>query len=148
MDDEAFLRAFESCTLTPEEWRHRSHLKVAYLYLRRHGLAGATEKIPAAIKALNAAHKNPESLDRGYHHTITIAWLRIMHTALQEYGPAETADAFLDQQPHLLEKKILRLFYSRDRIMSWQAKAEFVEPDLALLPVSKSKPSPANTQGP
>ena len=136
MDDETFLRAFEACTLTPEQWRHRSHLRVAYLYLRRHGLTGASEKIPLAIQALNAAHQTPEGLDCGYHHTITIAWLRILRTALQEYGPAETADAFLDGQPQLLEKKILRLFYSRDRIMSWQAKAEFVEPDLAPLPAS------------
>ncbi|HEX3799562.1 MAG TPA: hypothetical protein VH413_12755 [Verrucomicrobiae bacterium] len=139
MDDETFLRAFEACALTPEQWRHRSHLKVAYLYLRRHGLVEASEKMPLAIKALNAAHNTPEGLDRGYHHTITIAWLRILHTALQEYGPAETADAFLDGQPQLLEKKILRLFYSRDRIRSWEAKAQFIEPDLAPLPVSKSR---------
>jgi len=138
MDDETFLREFEACTLPPDQWRHRAHLKVAYLYLRRHGLAGASEKIPPAIKALNAAHQTPEGLDRGYHHTLTLAWLRVIHATLQEYGPAETADAFLDQQPQLLEKKILRLFYSRARLMSWQAKGEFVEPDLAPLPRSQN----------
>ncbi len=142
MDDELFLREFEACAFPATQWRHRDHLKLAYLYLRRHGLDGASEKVPAGIKALNAAHKTPEALDRGYHQTITLAWLHLVHTTLQEYGPAETADAFLDSQPQLLEKKILRLFYSRDLLMSWQAKAQFVEPDLAPLPVSKSESKP------
>ncbi len=114
------------------------------MYLSKYGHSAAAEKIPTAIKALNAAHKTPEALDRGYHHTVTLAWLHVIHTTLQEYGPAETADAFLDQQPQLLEKKMLRLFYSRDRIMSWQAKAEFVEPDLAPLPVSVKGSKPVS----
>jgi hypothetical protein len=34
----------------------------------------------------------------------------------------------------LNEKRVLRLFYSRDRIMSAEAKATFIAPDLAPLP--------------
>jgi hypothetical protein len=35
------------------------------------------------------------------------------------------------------EKKVLRLFYSRAQFMSPQAKHEFVEPDLAPLPLAR-----------
>lgn len=139
MDDETFLKEFEACAIPASGWRHRDHLKVAYLYLRQYGLNGALEKVPAGIKALNAAQQTPETLDRGYHETITLAWLRIVHATLQEYGPAANADAFLEQQSQLLEKNLLRLFYSRERLKSWQAKSEFVEPDLAPLPISQKK---------
>jgi hypothetical protein len=59
-----------------------------------------------------------------------------VHCALCQFGPCPTADAFLDQQSQLLSKRALLLFYSRDRLMSAEAKARFVEPDLAPLPNS------------
>jgi hypothetical protein len=34
--------------------------------------------------------------------------------------------------------KVLRLFYSKERMMSAQAKAEFLPPDIAKLPDSKT----------
>jgi hypothetical protein len=44
---------------------------------------------------------------------------------------AESADAFCGQQPKLLQKSHLQLFYSRERLTTWEAKREFVKPDLA-----------------
>ena len=78
----------------------------------------------------------PEALERGYHETVTVAWLRLVHFTLGEYGPAATADEFLDTQEHLLNRKALRFFYTRDHLISWRAKAEFVPPDLTPLPQS------------
>jgi hypothetical protein len=136
MNDEAFLQAFETRTFPFDQWHHDAHIKVAYLYLRRHPLKEAIEKMRAGIKAYNAAHKVPEGPDRGYHDTVTVAWLRLVHLTLCEYGPAESAACFYEQHPELSQKKVLRLFYSRGLIMSPQAKAAFVEPDLAPLPRS------------
>lgn len=134
--DEAFLKAFQECTLPSSEWHHRAHLKVAYLYLQRFPFEEALNRIRESIKRYNAVTSTPENLERGYHETITQAWLRLVHLALCEYGPAATADEFLDAQPQLLTHRALRFFYSRGRLISWQAKAEFVEPDLAPLPRS------------
>jgi hypothetical protein len=52
-----------------------------------------------------------------------------------------TADEFLDAQEHFLNRKALRFFYTREQIVSWRAKAEFVEPDLVPFPRSV-KPLP------
>jgi hypothetical protein len=60
----------------------------------------------------------------------------LVHCALRESGPSASADEFLEREAQLLNSKALRFFYSRDRIISWQAKAEFVEPDLTPLPRS------------
>ena len=134
--DETFLKAFEDCTLPFAEWHHRAHLKVAYLYLKRLPFDEALERVRESIKRYNAATHTPENLERGYHETITQAWLRLVHLALCEYGPAASADEFLDAQPQLLTPRSLRFFYSRERLVSEKAKAEFVEPDLAPLPHS------------
>jgi hypothetical protein len=67
---------------------------------------------------------------------MTQAWLRLVHCTLCEYGPAASADEFLEAQEHLLNRKALRFFYSHAQLISWRAKTEFVEPDLAPLPSS------------
>jgi len=137
LSDQEFLRAFEDCTLPFEQWKHRAHLKVAYLYPRRWPFTEALDRIRARIKRYNAATNTPESLARGYHETTTVAWMRLAHFTLCEYGQAATADEFLDAQEQLLNRKALRFFYTRDRLISWRAKAEWVEPDLVPLPESK-----------
>ena len=145
--DTDFLQAFEDCTLPFAEWKHRAHLKVAYLYLRQHPFAEALDRMRAGIQHYNAATNTPEALDRGYHETVTVAWLRLVHFTLCEYGLAASAEEFLEVQEHLLNRKALRFFYSRDHIISWRAKMEFVEPDLAPLPQSKKHETIISHQG-
>jgi hypothetical protein len=136
LTDAELLAQFEGGTLPAERWHHAEHIRIAYLHLRQQDFPEALYRMRASLKALNAAQRVPESLDRGYHETLTQAWLRLVSVILAEYGPAESSLAFLETHPELSQRKTLRLFYSRDRIMSSQAKTEFVEPDLAPLPVS------------
>jgi hypothetical protein len=138
-DDEAFLEQFEAATWPLEEWHHRQHIKVAYLYLCRYQFETAATRIREKIKAYNAAKKVPESLTGGYHETMTQAWLRLVYFTLCEYGPAETADAFYELNPQLSQKKTLRFFYTKELFTSPQAKAEFINPDLTPLPQSKKE---------
>ena len=138
--DEVFLKAFEDCTLPSDQWKHRAHLKVAYLYLRTLPFDEALIKARQNIQRYNAATNTPENLERGYHETITVAWMRLMDCALSVSGPATSADEFLEREAQLLNSKALRFFYSREQLISWRAKAEFVEPDLAPLPRRASEP--------
>jgi ribosomal protein S18 acetylase RimI-like enzyme len=133
-DDEHFVTEFEALRWPLERWHHRDHVKLAYLYLIRYGLAEAAEQLRDGIKAHNAARGIVDSPTGGYHETMTQAWLRLINVVLCEYGPAESADAFCEAHPELSQVKTLRLFYSRERFMSARAKSEFVEPDLAPLP--------------
>jgi hypothetical protein len=140
MTDEELLQAFEAGTVPLEAWTHRQHLRVAYLYLCAHGFEGASERVRSGIQRLNAAHQVPEAIDRGYHETLTQGWLRLLWVTIYQYGPAANSDEFLDSQPQLCVKQALRFFYSRERMMSPEAKQGFVEPDLAPLPTPR-KPS-------
>jgi len=136
-DDETFLEQFESTVWPKEDWHHKQHIKVAYLYLRRYPLEAAAARLREKIKAYNAAKKVEESLLNGYHETMTQAWLRLVHFTLCEYGPAENAEGFYEQNPQLSQKKILRFFYTKELFTSSTAKVEFVNPDLIPLPQSK-----------
>src|SRR4029434_8249151 len=124
MNDDEFLAAFEARTL--DEFHHRDHIKVAYLYLRRYPLDEAIAKVRTGLQNLAVAWGAPvNDLERGYHETMTQAWVRLVHLTLSNREIAESADAFCDQQPTLMQKTRLELFYSRDRLMTWEAKREF-----------------------
>ena len=149
LSDEEFLRQFEACTLPYVHWTHRAHLRVAYLYVTRFGLDAAIPKVTAGIRAYNQSQNIVDTPTSGYHETMTVAWLYIVAAMLAQYGPtgaispdappilgpdAPPSQEFLAAQTHLQEKKLLRLFYSRERFMSPEAKYSFVPPDLAPLP--------------
>ena len=134
VNDEEFLRHFENQAIPFDQWCHRAHLKIAYLYLSRFPFDEALLRMRAGVRAYNAAHNVVDSPTSGYHETITQAWLQLVHTTLQQFGQAESANDFLDAQSQLGQKRVILLFYSRDRIMSAEAKASFIPPDLAPLP--------------
>jgi len=140
VQDADFLTQFESTAWPYAEWHHRQHIKVAYLYLRRYPFEQARTHIREKIKAFNRAKHVPESLTGGYHDTMTQAWMHLVYFTLCEYGPAENADAFYEQHPQFWGKKALRYFYSKDRFISPEAKAAFIEPDITPFPKSKKAP--------
>jgi len=131
-DDESFLAAVESGTFPLAQWTHRIHVRVAFLYLSRESLDTAIARIRTTIQAYNAAHQVPEALDRGYHETITQAFMRLI-VLLMEQCPSATFEQFCERNPELLDRKILLRFYSRERLMSAAAKRGFCEPDLRPL---------------
>ena len=53
---------------------------------------------------------------------------------MRQFGAMDNSDAFFAEHAHLTQRTLLRLFYSRERLVSWEAKRAFVEPDLLTLP--------------
>ena len=135
--DADFLRRFEQAAIPSDEWTHRDHVRMAFLYLRERPFDEALEAIRRGIRALNAAN----GVTVGYHETLTVAWARVVDAALTSYGPSDDFEAFARQNEHLLAKSLLRVFYSRPLIFSDAARADFVEPDLAPLPEARSSES-------
>ena len=66
----------------------------------------------------------------GYHETLTQARMHLIHLILRQFGSSASADAFVDTHSELLYKRVLLLYYSRDRIMAAEAKHLFLQPDL------------------
>lgn len=133
---EITIENFESAAIPLSEFNHRAHVTVAYLYLRRFGFEEALARMRAGIHGFNAAHAVAATPTGGFHETVTVAWMRLIAGAMGSYGPGADAAAFFEEHPYLLCRTLLRVFYSRDRIMSAEARAGFVAPDLAALPGS------------
>jgi hypothetical protein len=142
MDDSEFLQAFEAAAIPGERWAHRDHVRMAFLYLRDHSFAQALARIRSGIRALNRANGGRDTPTSGYHETVTVAWARVVAAAIAASGtdPDALRDsaAFIALHPQLLAKDLLRAHYSRNLIMSPEARASFVEPDLTALPAGDS----------
>ena len=134
MNDVEFRAAFEQCTLSYEQWDHRAHVRIAFLIASHYEIDQATDQIRARIQAYNKATNTPESLHRGYHETITRAFMRLVYAANLRSGPHACSDEFCRAHPELLSKHALQDFYSAERLMSFRAKQIYVEPDRCPLP--------------
>jgi hypothetical protein len=134
MTDEALLEAFESATAPRESWTHEAHVRIAYLYLLRHAPPEALDRFRSKLRQLNASLGVFDGPESGYHETLTQAWLRVIAATIRSTGRASDSLEFCRSNPHLLARTLLRLYYTRQRILSSEAKVAFVEPDLAPLP--------------
>jgi hypothetical protein len=144
MEDHELLQKFEDLSLPFDQWTHRAHVKVAFLYLRSHPFQEALTRVRCGIKAYNAHNKVPEGPTSGYNETTTHAFLHLIAAIMSAYGPVmptPTADSFCDMHPQLLTKNVLRFFYSPQQRMHPLAKTQFIEPDLAPLPRIVARPS-------
>jgi len=140
MNDQKLYERFCDCTLPPEEWTHRGHVKVAYLHLSKFPFDEAMEKLRVRIKKYNASRNVPEGPLEGYNETTTYAFPHIMKATINAYGeklPTVDADSFCDTHTHLLNKHLLRIFYSPEKRLHPDAKSKFVEPDLTPFPKFK-----------
>jgi hypothetical protein len=130
MSDDDFVNALESCELPKEMFRHREHVRLTFIYLRRYGYAGAGTRIAEAIRRYAAHNGAPGK----YHETITIAWLRIVHEARTRVAEDADFEAMVEEFPSLLNKGTLQEYYSSELLGSEAARVSFVEADRKKLP--------------
>jgi len=134
MRDAELIRAFEACAIGKPGWNHEAHVRVAWLHLRRDPFTTALAKLGAGIRRLNAAHGVVEGLEAGYHETLTCAFLCAIWATMQSAPPSTSSEEFWSANPHLWARTLPRLYYTRERILTPDAKARFVPPDIAPLP--------------
>ncbi len=133
MTDAEFLRHFREQKIAAAEWSHRAHVRCAYLMLRELPFDQAMGAMRSGIRLLNKSHGLVETPERGYHETLTRAWLTVIAAAIASRGEGSDFDTFAAENPHLLCRTLLRLYYSPAG-MPPAARYEFVAPDLAPLP--------------
>src|SRR3954470_17287831 len=123
MTDELFARAFERGEVTKEEFTHRSHMRVAWVYLReapsRHE---AVIRISGAIQRFAAA----AGASQKYHETITVAWMILLDEARAQLPADATLADAMQAYPALADKDLPLRFYSRDRLFSDAARTAWV----------------------
>ena len=128
------VREFEACTLPRAEWTHQAHLVVALWYLVRYEEALATQLIREGIKRYNHAYGVEMTRTGGYHETITLFYVRVIRRFLSAANSDCTLAALANSLVNVYGDKHLPLeYYSRERLMSWEARTGWLEPDVKPL---------------
>ena len=126
LSDREFRERYEAHALA--RFSHEDHLRMAFAYARRDGVACAVRgarRIQELADAAGAPGK--------YHDTITVAWARIVaHHALE--SDAASFEEFLETHPQLRRRDLLSAHYSPELLFSPAARATFIESNLAPLP--------------
>ncbi|MFZ5618201.1 MAG: hypothetical protein ACOZAA_12875 [Pseudomonadota bacterium] len=134
VDDETVAHIFNGVTrrsLPRAEWTHPAHLVFATALLGERGRAAAEAAAPSLIRAYNESVGGVNDDTQGYHHTITLLFLRHIDVFLAPYAN-ESAGA---RATRLLASPLAATdyplkFYSRERLFSVDARRGWIEPDL------------------
>jgi hypothetical protein len=128
--DEDFLRAFEDFSFPADQFHHLEHVRVAWLYLKSSDATRAAERMSAGIHRFATHHGATQK----YHHTLTLAWIRLVAAALVETPENFTFPQFLASHPELSGKNLINKYYSDPLLQTTAAREGWVEPDLQPLP--------------
>jgi hypothetical protein len=131
------VRDFEAGCLPHLQWTHQAHLTVGFWYLLHYPRPEAVARIRSGIQHYNQSVGIANTPTSGYHETLTQFWIQQIQTFIQ----AESVEKLtLPVWQKLLQQyndpKLPWQYYSHERLMSEQARAGWLEPDLR----SNSKP--------
>jgi hypothetical protein len=133
-DVDGLAAGFVACTLPREAWTHAAHLIVGMWHVDRYGADEALLRLRAGIRRLNESHGTPIGRRR-LPRTIARAYTQL----LSQYCAACPVEMTLRERvSHLLrsplaDKDALHRFYSRETLMSVDARTRWVKPDVAEL---------------
>lgn len=126
MTDDEFVQSFEGCVLPNSAFHHRDHVRLAWIYLRRHPVLTALSRFTESLQRFATFHGHPGL----YHETITWAYLFLIHERMAGAPEDETFEAFAARNPELLTWKpsILDRYYDPETLGSERARRMFVMP--------------------
>ena len=125
-----------SSTLPREEWTHEAHLAATIYLLTRRPDIDLDADLPGIIRGYNESVGGVNDDTQGYHDTITRSFLQGARLFLMEANPDDGLADLVNQFIHspMGRRDWPLLFYSRERLLSVEARRNFVPPDLRALP--------------
>jgi hypothetical protein len=128
---DAFIAAFEGCTLPKTEWTHGAHLLTGACYVHRLGAEEALERMRACVRRYNESVGGKNTETSGYHETITVMWIKLLDGLRREAGEMERATfAALAVERFGARRDIFREYYDFDLVGSTEARLAWVGPTL------------------
>lgn len=132
---ETLVTQFQNQNLPAAAWTHEAHLTVALWHLKNYSLAEATCFLRSGIITYNHAVGGKNTSTGGYHETLTLLWIKIIHHFINrnmDKNLVELSKTFLVSTYATREFPLQ--FYSREVLFSTEARAFWVEPDQAKFP--------------
>ena len=130
MDDREFLHLFHEGSLPSEEFRHRGHLRLAWLVLSKHSRIEAESMVAREIRRFAVAN----GASNRYHDTLTRFWVHVVGHAIENAPEVRSIDDLTARFPYLLDKSLPYRHWRAETFKSDRARAGWVEPDLVAVP--------------
>jgi hypothetical protein len=123
-------------TLPRAEWTHAAHFAAALWLMRYRPELAPSQEMPKLIRAYNESVGRVNDDSGGYHETITQASLRALRGVLDAYPQDVPVYRIVNalMASSMANPNWLLEYWSQPRLMSVEARREWLEPDL--------KPSP------
>ncbi len=137
----AVVDGFNAHTLAHADWNHQAHLAVGLWHVRRHGETAARALLRDGIRRFNTAVGTPNSDTRGYHETVTLFYVWAAARYLERADTDSLCglvNGFVGDR--LGSKAVIFEFWSRERLLSVEARRDWIAPD--LMPLSTVAPRP------
>lgn len=119
------VERFERCEFALAEFDHAAHLTVALARLWEMPFEPALTKMREDLLRFSAHHQK-----QGYNETITQFWLRLVEMYMKKFSEDSLWKQANGLVEHLGDKQVLFRHYSKEWVMSEEAKSGWVEPDL------------------
>lgn len=152
LSDEAVAHVGEGLiarTLPREEWTHEAHLAATTYLVLKHPEIDLDAELPGIIRSYNESVGGRNTDTEGYHDTITRAYLRGIRLFLEGGVEGTAWEAVAPRRDvtrpiHELVNELLMSpmgrrnwplrFWSKERLMSVEARRAWVEPDMRAMP--------------
>ena len=131
-EDRNFLEHVETCSIPVSDFDHRAHLRLAYIYLVDNSTDSSCALVRETLTRL-LRHNNIEPGAK-YHETLTRAWLLAVHHFMNNSDGMASSDEFINQNPEMLDSRIMLTHYSKDRLFSDEARKAYIDPNLEPIP--------------
>lgn len=130
--DHDFKHQVETCRFQVSDFNHRSHIRLAYVYLVENNTNIAVRSMRNSLFGLLKHAKIDTS--QKYHETLTKAWVLAVHHFMNQTDSSESADHFIERNTLMLDSNIMMTHYSEKVLFSEQARQAFIQPDLEPIP--------------
>ena len=129
------VHQFEKGTLPKERWTHEAHFVMALWYCCQQPLPQAIEFIKEGIKKYNVSAGGENTDHSGYHETITVFYIRqiinyVLQNCVDKQFESKLKGLWLQE---FLAKDFPLTYYSRELLMSKEARRNWLAPDLQPL---------------
>jgi hypothetical protein len=131
---DAFLHAFETCTLPKSEWTHSAHIFTGACLVHTLGESAAIDQMRLSIRRYNESIGGQNTPTSGYHESVTVFWIKLLAAFHRESQPTSRANfAALAVEHFAAQRDLFGRFYDFDLAASTEARQRWIPPTLQPL---------------
>ena len=131
---DAFLHAFDACTLPKSEWTHSAHIFTGACLVHTLGEPAAIDHMRRGLRRFNESIGGQNTPTSGYHESVTVLWIKLLSAFHRDTQPTTRASFAARAVEHFApQRDLLSRFYDFDLVASTEARQRWIPPTLQPL---------------